>query len=133
MTTTPKNGIAAPGAAAKNTTKPETSNTAITEKGTAVPVQPSPKVLTVEDRKGRATIFNLLLEKQEKLKDAQTKLDGFIVGSDENSQHITLKDGNGKTFQTGKSDILKPVIDLMRKQLAQQVGTVEAEILEFVI
>ena len=127
------NGVAAQGAAAKTTVKPETSNTAISENGTAVQVEHKVKVLSVEDRRGRAMVFNALLDKQAQLKEVQTRMEAFIVGSDENSQYIQLKDGNSRTFQTGKPEIIKPIIELVRKQLALQVGTVEAEILEFII
>lgn len=131
--TTKTNGVAAQGAAAKQSTKPETSTTAITEKGTTVQVDNQTKVLTVEDRRGRVLVLNALLDKQAQLKDVKTKMEAFAVGSDENSQHVQLKDGTGRTFQTGKPEIIKPIIELVRKQLEQQVGVVEAEILEFII
>lgn len=131
--TTKTTGVATQGVAAKHSTKPETSTTAITENGTTVKVENQIKVLSVEDRRGRAIVFNALLEKQAQLKDVKTRMEAFVVGSDENSQHIQLKDGTGKTFQTGKPEIIKPIIELVRKQLEQQVGVVESEILAFII
>lgn len=132
MTAT-KNSASAQGAKAQTVTKPEISNTVISETGKPETQSDKTKVLTVEDRRSRAIVFNSLLEKQAVLKEAQTKMEAFAIGSDENSQFIQLKDGSGKTFQTGKAEILKPVVELIRSQLTQQIGNVETEILNFVI
>lgn len=130
------------GAAQSGTAKNETKNADLV-KGTAE--QPKveetkpeakteqPKPPTVEERKNRHELFDKLLGKHEIYSDSKKKMDEFIIGSDENSQSLLLKDAKGNQFNTGNPVVIKEVIDLVRTQIKAQCGQVEEEILNFVV
>lgn len=133
MKTTPKVAEVQGTKAAENTTKPELSNFAVSPTIKVEAPQPQTKVLTVEDRRGRTEVFGKLLDKHENLKDVQQRVEAFAVGSDEHSQTLSLKDSKGNSFHTGNPVLLKDIIQLVRTQVTAQVGTVENEILNFII
>jgi hypothetical protein len=121
---------AAQGADTTNTTQtPELSNLSVAP----AQVTDKPKVLTVEDRKGRTEVFTKLLEKHENLKEVQQRVESFAIGSDEHSQTLALKDTKGNSFNTGNPALLKEVVSLIRAQVTAQVGVVETDILNFII
>jgi uncharacterized Zn ribbon protein len=60
-------------------------------------------------------------------------MEEFIIGSDENSQSLLLKDAKGNQFNTGNPVVIIEVIDLVRNQIKMQCGQVEEEILNFVV
>lgn len=138
--TTKTNGATAQGVVTEKgkETVPALSNVSIKENGKAEEkpeakkeVKPQPQ--TVEQRKAKTELFNGLLDKHEKYLDTQHSVEKFAIGSNEHSQTLMLKDNNGNHFTTGNPVILKPVIELVRKQIAAQVGQLETEILDFIV
>lgn len=129
------------GAAQSGTAKTETK--VVPTKGTTVaPVveemkpevkSEQPKQLTVEERKNRHELFDKLLGKHEVYSESRKKMEEFIVGSDENSQSLLLKDAKGNQFNTGNPVVIKEVIELVRGKINVQCGQVEEEILNFVV
>jgi hypothetical protein len=114
--------------------KPELSNVAISPKTElSVSTTQKTKVLTVEDRKGRHEIFNNLLKKHEVYKETSQKIESFVIGSDEHSQTLQLHDSKGNLFKTGNPVLVKEVMALIRAQITAQVGTIEDDILNFII
>ena len=134
-TKTKSNGLAPQGGAAKlETKKPELSKTTIppAEAGKEVKVE-IPKAPTIEERRTKKELFDKLLAKHDTIQESKKKVDQFIIGSDENSQTLQLKDAKGNLFNTGNPTVIKEVIELVKKQIYFQCGQVEDDILKFVI
>lgn len=136
--TTKTTGSAVQGTATKTEApKTEKSTTSIAPNGAAVETKVADRsktqVLTVADRIARNEQLNSLVEKHTTYKETQQKIENFAIGSDEHSQSLQLKDSKGNTFTTAHPAIIKPVLALIREQVKQQVGVIEAEILDFII
>jgi hypothetical protein len=132
MTNQKSNGAAQSGPAKADPTKGAATTPKVEEtKPEAKTEQPKPP--TVEERKNRHELFDKLLGKHEIYSDSKKKMEEFIIGSDENSQSLLLKDAKGNQFNTGNPVVIKEVIDLVRNQIKMQCGQVEEEILNFVV
>jgi hypothetical protein len=135
--TTKTTGTVAQGAAT-STSKNAVSTATVNKSGTiSDPKEETKKVIplpqSVETRKNRNELFNKLLDKHEAVMETHRKMEGFIIGSDDNSTMLALKDAKGNTFNTGNPAVIKPVIEMVRKQIIQQVGVIEEEILDFIV
>lgn len=152
---TKNKGNVAPGAATKTETKAETatiSNPKIElsqvtigprkeeetkAETTPQPPQPpqeqKPKPLTIEQRRAKAELFEILLNKHDLAQAAKQKMDAFLIGADDNSQAITLKDKNNNSFSTGNPIVMEMCIDVIKNHINKQCGTIEMEIMDFII
>jgi hypothetical protein len=150
---TKNKGNVAPGAATKTETKAETatiSNPKIelsqvtigprkeeqppqAETTPQPPQEPKPKPLTIEQRRAKAELFEILLNKHDLAQAAKQKMDAFLIGADDNSQAITLKDKNNNSFSTGNPAIMEMCIEVIKNHIHKQCGTIEMEIMDFII
>lgn len=143
-----KNGNGAPGAtpetktatAAVATPKVELSNVSIgprVEEQKPEAIKPTqaenPKPVTIEQRKKNAELFEILLKKEEAATAAKQKMDSFLIGTDEHSQTVSIKDKNNNSFSTGNPIIIGQCIDLIKAHINLQCGVIETEILNFII
>ena len=60
-------------------------------------------------------------------------MDAFLIGADDNSQAITLKDKNNNSFSTGNPVIMEMCIEVIKNHIHKQCGTIEMEIMDFII
>lgn len=136
MSTQKSNGAAQSGTAKTETKADPTKGTAEMPKAEEIKPEAKseqPKPPTVEERKNRHELFDKLLGKHEVYSESRKKMEEFIIGSDENSQSLLLKDAKGNQFNTGNPVVIKEVIELVRSQIKVQCGQVENEILNFVV
>lgn len=89
--------------------------------------------VSLEQRKRNAELFDILLKKHETAQSAKQKMDAFLIGTDENSQTISLKDKNNNTFTTGNPIVIAQCIDVIKDHINKQCGTIETEIMDFII
>lgn len=125
MSTT-KNGAGVQGAPAQKAVKPEISETVI-------PVKVQKPAKNLEEIKERVDQYGKLLEKHSTLQESKKKLDSFVIGSDENNIKLTLKAGYSSEFSTSNPQVLKDVIEIIRKELNTQCAKVEGEVYSFII
>lgn len=129
------NGKVAQGANSQTeTTKPELSNLVIaapqeqTEKR-----DETKKPATIAERKHRTELLQSMFDRQEKYQETQRNLEKFLIGVDENSQKLSLTDSKGTSFATSNPLVIKPVLELVKQQVAAQMGNIEDDILNFII
>jgi hypothetical protein len=97
--------------------------------------QEEPKILTVEERKQRALLFETLLFKHDQITEAKHKLEKFVVaGSNADvGQGIRLTDNKNNVFSTSNSVVLAECIKLIQKHTQEQFEAIEKEVLNFTI
>jgi uncharacterized protein YycO len=89
------------------------------------------KAVSVTDRLENVIQLQMLGRKYEKIKESKTKLDRFLIGSDEANQFLELKDKNGVSFVTSNANVLKQVVDVIKNAVNEQQSQLETEILKF--
>lgn len=91
------------------------------------------KPLSIEQRRAKAELFEILLNKHDLAQAAKQKMDAFLIGADDNSQTITLKDKNNNSFSTGNPIVMALCIDVIKDHINKQCGSIEMEIMDFII
>lgn len=100
-----------------------------------------PQMLIVTDKKGKSSNKIIdeikkgiaLVERHEKLKSTLDTLNDFELGSDRSNDSLSLRDGNGRRFETSNTIVVTEVLQLVKKKCIEAIQKSEIEVLQFSI
>jgi hypothetical protein len=119
----------APGQTEEEKPKPGTEpKTETKEEVKQEPKTEIPKPLTIQEKIDKLTNLNILAEKREKLIETKRNLNTFKLSADGFTNSLDLRDGNGNSFKTSNSEVIKEVINLLSSTVDCKLLEVEREI-----
>jgi hypothetical protein len=82
----------------------------------------------IGDRIEKLTHLFALMNKLEALRETRSKLQKFVLSSDNSRDMITLQDSTGESFKTGQKHIVQEVTNLIKKRVDEMIAATEAMI-----
>ena len=97
------------------------------QKEPAQPEKVESKPLSIAERLKKVDVLNKLIERREKLTEAQDNVNDFALNST-SSPEIFIQDGAGHSFKIKNSLVVGDILELAKKRLASEIALMDEQI-----
>ena len=87
----------------------------------------------VTERVNKVADLQKLSNQRHTLKETQSNLNAFNLGSDKLRDCLEIEDSDGNTFKTSNSQAIAKVIDVLKSEVSLKIAEVETQILSAAI